>query len=51
MTSMADLGVTAMIELLPGGTLTGLAKRGLRGVRTVALRPQMISMPARELTQ
>ncbi|MEV5407407.1 ACP S-malonyltransferase [Thermopolyspora sp. NPDC052614] len=38
MATMADLGVTAMIELVPGGTLTGLAKRALRGVRTVALK-------------
>lgn len=38
MATMADLGVTAMIELLPGGTLTGLAKRALRGVETVALK-------------
>ena len=32
MSTMADRGVTAMIELAPGGTLTGLAKRALRGV-------------------
>ncbi|MCC5580698.1 ACP S-malonyltransferase [Microtetraspora sp. AC03309] len=38
MATMADLGVTTMIELLPGGTLTGLAKRGLKGVRTFALK-------------
>ncbi|MFD0471686.1 ACP S-malonyltransferase [Nonomuraea thailandensis] len=38
METMAGLGVTRMIELLPGGTLTGLAKRGLRGVQTVALK-------------
>ncbi len=38
MATMADLGVTTMIELLPGGTLTGLAKRALRGVQTVALK-------------
>lgn len=38
MATMADLGVTAMIELVPGGTLTGLARRALRGVRTVALK-------------
>ncbi|MFI6786791.1 ACP S-malonyltransferase [Nonomuraea sp. NPDC050383] len=38
MASMAELGVTAIIELLPGGTLTGLAKRALRGVPTVALK-------------
>lgn len=38
MTTMADLGVTAVIELVPGGTLTGLAKRALRGVRTIPLK-------------
>ncbi|MEW9530020.1 ACP S-malonyltransferase [Microbispora sp. NPDC049125] len=38
MATMSELGVTTMIELLPGGTLTGLAKRALRGVRTVALK-------------
>ncbi|MEU9884591.1 ACP S-malonyltransferase [Sphaerisporangium sp. NPDC051011] len=38
MATMQDLGVTAMIELLPGGTLTGLAKRALRGIETVALK-------------
>lgn len=37
MTAMADLGVTAMIEIPPAGTLTGLAKRALPGVETVAL--------------
>jgi [acyl-carrier-protein] S-malonyltransferase len=38
MDTMADLGVTAIIELPPAGTLTGLAKRALRGVQTVALK-------------
>jgi [acyl-carrier-protein] S-malonyltransferase len=37
MATMADLGVTAMIELPPGGTLTGLAKRALPGIETLAL--------------
>jgi [acyl-carrier-protein] S-malonyltransferase len=31
-------GVTAIIEVSPGGTLVGLAKRALPGVRTVALK-------------
>lgn len=35
---LADLGVTGIVELLPGGTLTGLAKRALRGVPCVALK-------------
>jgi [acyl-carrier-protein] S-malonyltransferase len=38
MQAMADLGVTALIELPPAGTLTGLARRGLPGVKTVALK-------------
>ncbi|MEU6411523.1 ACP S-malonyltransferase [Microbispora sp. NPDC046933] len=38
MATMAGHGVTAMIELLPGGTLTGLARRALPGVKTVALK-------------
>ncbi|AXG77646.1 ACP S-malonyltransferase [Streptomyces paludis] len=31
-------GVTALLELCPGGTLTGIAKRALPGVRTLALK-------------
>ncbi|MCW2876312.1 MAG: malonyl CoA-acyl carrier protein transacylase [Sphaerisporangium sp.] len=38
MATMAGLGATTMIELLPGGTLTGLAKRALRGIATVPLK-------------
>lgn len=38
MQTMESLGVTALIELPPGGTLTGLAKRALRGIRLVALK-------------
>jgi len=37
MQTMADLGVTAMIEIPPAGTLTGLAKRALPGVETLAV--------------
>ena len=32
MDTMADLGVTGMLELTPAGTLTGIAKRNLRDV-------------------
>ncbi|WP_219460694.1 ACP S-malonyltransferase [Nonomuraea rhizosphaerae] len=49
MATMAELEVTGMIELLPGGTLTGLAKRGLRGIRTVALKTPDDLDAAREL--
>jgi len=37
MTTMADLGVTATIELAPGGTLTGLVRRAMPGVETLAI--------------
>jgi [acyl-carrier-protein] S-malonyltransferase len=37
MATMADLGVTGLIEIPPAGTLTGLAKRALPGVETLAL--------------
>ncbi len=38
MATMADLGVTAVIEIPPAGTLTGLIKRALPGVETLALK-------------
>ena len=38
MQTMSALGVTALIELPPAGTLTGLAKRALRGTQLVALK-------------
>ncbi len=38
MASFADAGITGLIELTPAGALTGLAKRGLRGVPTVAVK-------------
>ncbi|GLF93860.1 ACP S-malonyltransferase [Streptomyces yaizuensis] len=38
METFAARGVTALIEVCPGGTLTGLAKRALPGVRTLALK-------------
>ncbi|MET8749141.1 ACP S-malonyltransferase [Streptomyces sp. NPDC004667] len=38
METFAELGVTGIIELSPGGTLTGLAKRALKGVPSVALK-------------
>ena len=37
MATMADLGVTGLIEIPPAGTLTGLAKRALPGVEALAL--------------
>ncbi len=38
MSAMADLGVTAVIEIPPAGTLTGLVKRALPGVETLAVK-------------
>ncbi|WP_055602611.1 ACP S-malonyltransferase [Streptomyces aureus] len=38
METFQALGATALIEVCPGGTLTGIAKRALPGVSTVALK-------------
>jgi [acyl-carrier-protein] S-malonyltransferase len=38
METFKDLGITALIEVAPAGTLTGLAKRALPGVQAVALK-------------
>lgn len=38
MDAMVEAGVTALIELSPAGTLAGLAKRGMPGVETLALK-------------
>lgn len=38
METMLAMGVTGLIELPPAGTLVGLAKRGMRGVETLALK-------------
>jgi [acyl-carrier-protein] S-malonyltransferase len=38
MESFASAGITGLVELAPAGTLTGLAKRGLKGVPTVAVK-------------
>lgn len=38
MASFAAEGVTGIVELSPAGTLTGLAKRALRGVPSVAVK-------------
>jgi [acyl-carrier-protein] S-malonyltransferase len=35
---MSELGVTGVLELPPAGTLTGIAKRALKGVDTFALK-------------
>jgi [acyl-carrier-protein] S-malonyltransferase len=38
MAALRELGVTAVIELPPAGTLVGLAKRDLKGTATLALK-------------
>jgi [acyl-carrier-protein] S-malonyltransferase len=38
METFKELGATALIEVSPGGTLVGLAKRALPGVQTLALK-------------
>lgn len=38
METMADLGVTGVLEMPPAGTLTGILKRQLPGVETFALK-------------
>jgi [acyl-carrier-protein] S-malonyltransferase len=51
MTTMTDLGVTALIELPPAGTLAGLAKRALPDVERVALKTPDDLDKARELSR
>jgi [acyl-carrier-protein] S-malonyltransferase len=36
--TMSDVGVTGILEMPPAGTLTGIAKRALKGVETFALK-------------
>lgn len=38
MDTMLKLGVTGLLELPPAGTLTGIAKRAMKGVETFALK-------------
>ena len=38
MEAFAGAGVTGIIELAPAGALVGLAKRGLKGVPSVAVK-------------
>ena len=49
MQTMGELGVTAVIELPPAGTLTGLIKRALPDVETLALKTPDDLEAAREL--
>jgi [acyl-carrier-protein] S-malonyltransferase len=47
--TLADLGVTGIIELPPAGTLAGLAKRELKGVEIVAVNTPDDLAAARDL--
>jgi [acyl-carrier-protein] S-malonyltransferase len=38
METMLDLGVTGLLEVPPAGTLTGIARRAMKGVETFALK-------------
>ncbi|MFI9149380.1 ACP S-malonyltransferase [Streptomyces sp. NPDC053367] len=49
METFKELGIGALIEVCPGGTLTGLAKRALPGVQTLALKTPDDLDAAREL--
>ncbi|MFD1828252.1 MULTISPECIES: ACP S-malonyltransferase [Streptomyces] len=49
METFRELGVTALVEVCPGGTLTGLARRALPGVTTLAVKTPEHLEAAREL--
>ncbi|WP_449373194.1 ACP S-malonyltransferase [Arthrobacter psychrolactophilus] len=49
MDTMSAMGVTGLIELAPAGTLTGLAKRGMSGIATVAVKTPDDLQAAQEL--
>ena len=49
MAAMVEAGVTAIIEVAPAGTLVGLAKRGMPGIETLALKSPDNLDAAREL--
>ena len=49
MESFAAAGITGLVELAPAGTLTGLAKRALKGVPAVAVKTPADLAAARDL--
>ncbi|WP_029149883.1 ACP S-malonyltransferase [Microbacterium indicum] len=49
MESFAGAGAAGLVEFLPGGTLAGLAKRGMRGTPAVALKTPDDLAAARDL--
>ncbi|MDR4532909.1 ACP S-malonyltransferase [Glutamicibacter sp. PS] len=48
METLAAQGVTGLLELSPAGTLVGLARRGLKGVKTLAVKTPQDLDAARE---
>jgi [acyl-carrier-protein] S-malonyltransferase len=51
MQTMRDIGVTALVELPPAGTLVGLAKRAMPGIETLAIKSPNDLDAARTLLQ
>ena len=51
METMRDLGVTGLLEMPPAGTLTGIARRALKGVETFALKTPDQLDEAREFAE
>lgn len=51
METMQELGVTGLLEVPPAGTLTGIARRALRGVETFALKTPDQLDAAREFVE
>ena len=51
METMRDLGVTGLLEMPPAGTLTGIARRALKGVDTFALKTPDQLDDAREFAE
>lgn len=49
--TLLDVGVTGLLELTPGGTLTGLAKRAMKGVETLAIKSAEDLDTAREFVR
>ncbi|WP_250445628.1 ACP S-malonyltransferase [Actinotalea sp. C106] len=49
--TLLELGVTGVVELAPAGVLTGLARRTLPGVETVAVKSPTDLEAARDLVQ
>ncbi len=51
MQTMAQMGVTGLLEMPPAGTLTGIARRALKGVETFALKTPDQLDDAREFVE